>query len=68
MSTPTATSYPSSRAGKPINIGDQVTIVGQVNSVSGTGPTATLNVTLSGSSVVLTTVQAQDVAASTQTL
>lgn len=68
MSTPTATSYPSSRAGKPINIGDAVTIVGSVTAVSGTGPTATLTVTLAGSGVSVSTVQAQDVAASGQTL
>jgi hypothetical protein len=68
MSTPTATSYPSSRAGKPINLNDQVTIIGQVTAVSGTGPTATLTVVLTGSGVQLTTIQAQDVAASGQTL
>lgn len=68
MSTPTAQSYPSARNGKPININDQVTILGQVTAVSGTGPTATLTVSLTGSGVQLTTVQAQDVAASTQTL
>jgi len=68
MSTPTATSYPSSRAGKPINLNDQVTIIGQVTAVSGTGPTATLTVVLTGSGTQLTTVQAQDVAASGQTL
>lgn len=68
MSTPTSTSYPSSRAGKPINIGDAVTIVGSVTAVSGTGPTATITVTLAGSGVSVSTVQAQDVAASGQTL
>ena len=67
MSVPTATSYPSSRAGKPINTNDNVTIVGQVTAVSGTGPTATLTVTLAGS-LTSVTVQAQDVAASGQTL
>ena len=68
MSTPTATSYPSARSGKPINIGDLCTIVGTVTAVSGTGPSATITVTLSGSGTIVSTVQAQDVAATTQTL
>lgn len=67
MSTPTAQSYPSARNGKPINVNDQVTLVGQVTAVSGTGPTATLTVVLSGSSLQITA-QANDAAASTQTL
>lgn len=67
MTTPTATSYPSSRAGKPINLNDAVTIVGTVTAVTGTGPTATLTITLAGS-LTSVTVQAQDVAASGQTL
>lgn len=67
MSTPTAQSYPSSRAGKPINVGDNVTVVGTVSSVSGTGPTATVNVTGLGSGITVA-VQANDVAASGQTL
>jgi hypothetical protein len=67
MSTPTSTSYPSARSGKPINIGDQCTVVATVTSVSGTGPSATVNVTLLGSGN-LVAVQAQDVAATAQTL
>ena len=67
MSTPTSTSYPSSRAGKPINVGDSVTIVGTVTAVSGTGPEADLTVTLAGSGDSVT-VDAFDVAASGQTL
>lgn len=67
MSVPTATSYPSSRVGKPINVGDAVTVVGTVASVSGTGPTATVNVTGLGSGITVA-VQANDVAASGQTL
>ena len=67
MSIPTATSGPSTRAGKPINIGDQVTVVGYVTAVTGTSDTATIAVTLasSGNSV---NVQAKDCSASTQTL
>lgn len=67
MSTPTATSYPSARNGKPINVGDAVTVVGTVSSVSGTGPTATVNVSTLGSSTSIA-VQANDCAASSQTL
>ena len=67
MSTPTSTSYPSARSGKPINLLDQVSVVGSVTAVSGTGPTASLTVLLSGSATSVT-VQAQDVAASGQTL
>lgn len=67
MSTPTSTSYPSTRSGKPINLNDYVTIQGQVTAVSGTGPTASLTVTLSGSGLTAT-VQGNDVGASTQTL
>ena len=67
MSTPTSTSYPSARSGKPININDQVTVIGFVTAVSGTGPSATLTVQLQGSGNSVS-VQAQDAAASTQTL
>lgn len=67
MSIPTATSYPSARSSKPINIADQCTIVAFVTSVSGTGPTASVVVSLQGSGTSVT-VQAQDIAASTQTL
>lgn len=67
MSTPTATSYPVARTGKPINVGDAVSVVGTVASVSGTGSTATVVVTLLGSQTNVN-VQAQDVGASAQTL
>ena len=67
MSIPTATQYPSARSGKPINIGDQATVVGFVSSVSGTGPTATVTLQLAGSGLSVN-VQAQDVAATAQTL
>jgi hypothetical protein len=68
MSIPTSTAYPLSRDGKPINIGDTATILGTVTAVNGTGSTAVLTVTLLGSGVIVSTVQAQDVGASTQTL
>lgn len=67
MSTPTSTSYPSTRSGKPINISDAITVVGFVTAVSGTGPSATVTVQLAGSGASVT-VQAQDVGATTQTL
>lgn len=67
MSTPTSTAYPSTRAGKPINLNDGITVVGFVTAVSGTGPSATVTLTLAGSGASVT-VQAQDCAASTQTL
>lgn len=68
MSIPTATSYPSARSGKPINIGDQATIVGFVVAVNGTGPTASVTVQWAGSGNLSSTLQAQDVAATAQTL
>ena len=67
MSTPTAQSYPIARTGKPINIGDTVTVLGTVASVSGTGTGAALTVTTLGLNSSIS-VQAQDVGASTQTL
>ena len=67
MSTPTSTSYPSTRSGKPINIGDALTVEGTVTAVSGTGPSATVTITLAGSGNSVN-VQAQDVGASTQKL
>lgn len=67
MSIPTATSYPSTRAGKPANIGDQATIVGFITAVSGTGPSATVTISLAGSGLSVN-IQAQDLAATTQTL
>jgi hypothetical protein len=63
-----ATPFATDRAGKPLNNGDAVTIIGTITAVSGTGPTATLTVTLAGSGVSVSTVQGQDIAASTQTL
>jgi predicted thioesterase len=67
MSIPTAQSYPIARTGKPINVGDTVTILGTVSSVSGTGVAATINVATIGSNSAIV-VQAQDVGASGQTL
>ena len=67
MSTPTSTSYPSTRAGKPINVSDAATVIGTVSAVSGTGPSATVTITLAGSGNSVN-VQAQDVAATGQTL
>jgi|HubBroStandDraft_1064217.scaffolds.fasta_scaffold04593_4 hypothetical protein len=40
--------YAMSRNGKPINIGDQVSIVGVVTAISGTGPGANVTVQCSG--------------------
>ena len=36
--------YASSRSGKPIQVADQVSIVGAITAVSGTGPSATITV------------------------
>jgi hypothetical protein len=60
---------PSSRAGKPINVGDSVTLVGSITTLNTGTPSVsqTLTVTLAGSGLVITC-QAQDVAASTETL
>lgn len=42
----------TTRAGKPVEVADQVTIVGAVTAISGTGPSATVTVlTESGASV-----------------
>jgi len=57
----------SSRAGKPINVGDACTVVGTITAITGTSATATVAVTLLGSGNSVN-VQAQDVAASGQTL
>jgi len=67
MSTPTAQEYPISRAGKPINLGDQVTVLGTVSAVTGTGSDATLTITLVGSGGSISA-EARDVGASSQTL
>jgi hypothetical protein len=61
-------SGPNSRDGKPVNTGDAATIVGTLGTVpTNSGPTTLIPVTLSGSGLVVN-VQAQDIAASTQTL
>lgn len=39
----------TTRSGKPVKVADQVTLVGTVTAVTGTGPTATITVQLSGS-------------------
>lgn len=56
-----------SQSGHPLNVGDLVTVNGQITSISGSGNTATITITLqsSGNSV---NVQAKDCGASTQTL
>jgi hypothetical protein len=60
---------PNSRAGKPLNVNDQVTVIGFITAITNpnNGPTATITVQLAGS-LVSVNVQAQDVAASAQTL
>ena len=59
---------PNSRAGKPLNVGDQVTLVGTITAVAtNVGPTTVITVTLAGSGNSISP-QAQDCAASTQTL
>ena len=68
-------SGPNSRAGKPLNIGDSVTVIGSISSatpntngvITNSGPTSSIVVTLAGSGNAVT-VQAQDCSASTQTL
>ncbi len=66
MSNPAAATA-TTRDGKPININDQATLVAFVIGISGTGPSAVITVQMQGSNLVLN-VQAQDVAATTQTL
>lgn len=66
---------PNSRAGKPLNIGDGCTVVGTISSatpntagvITNTGDTSSIVVTLAFSGLSVT-VQAKDIAASTQTL
>ena len=53
--------------GKPINVGDSVSIQGTVTAVTNAGPTATIAVTLARSLASIN-VQANDCGASTQTL
>lgn len=67
MADPLVIPYASARSGKPINVADGVTVIGFVTAITGSGPTATVSVTLAGSGVSVN-VQAQDCAASTQTL
>lgn len=59
----------TSQAGKPLNVGDQCTVLGQILTVAATTPTknAVVTVQLSGSGNTVS-VQAQDIGASTQTL
>jgi hypothetical protein len=59
---------PCDRAGKPMNVGDQCTVIGFITAITGTGPTAAVTVQWQGSNNISLTVQAQDVAATTQTL
>ena len=60
---------PNSRAGKPLNVGDQVTVIGFITAIApGTAVTTAVTVQWAGSGNLSTTVQAQDCAASTQTL
>jgi hypothetical protein len=60
---------PNSRAGKPLNVGDACTIVGTILTVAQTTPetqaVVTVQLASSGNTV---SVQAFDIAASTQTL
>ena len=43
-------SGPNTRAGKPINVGDQITVIGFVTAVAANvGPTTVITVTLAGS-------------------
>ena len=59
---------PNSRAGKPLNVNDQVTVVGFITAIAaGTSNTTNITVQLAGSGNSVT-VQAQDCGASTQTL
>ena len=44
--------FASSRSGKPIQVADQVSVVGTITAISGTGPSATVTVlTDAGNSV-----------------
>lgn len=49
----------TSRAGKPVNVGDAASVAGVVAAVSGTGPTATITFTLATTNTNVT-VKAQD--------
>jgi hypothetical protein len=50
----------TSRSGKPVNTGDLVTVAGTVSSVSGSGPTGSVVVTLATTGTNVT-VKGQDV-------
>lgn len=59
---------PNTRAGKPINVGDAITVIGTVTAVAANvGNTTVITVQLAGSGNTISP-QAQDCAASTQTL
>ena len=59
---------PTSRAGKPLNVNDAVTVIGFVTAVAANvGPATVITVTLAGSGNSISP-QAQDCSASTQTL
>jgi len=59
---------PNSRAGRPVNTGDAATVVGVLGTVpANVGPTTVIPITLAGSNTTVN-VQAQDIAASAQTL
>jgi len=58
---------PTSRAGKPLNVNDAVTVIGSITAITGSGNTATITVQLAGSGNSISA-QAQDCSASTQTL
>ena len=61
-------SGPNTRDGKPINVGDQATLVGFVTAIGPQAGNASLvTLTMQGSGLSIQ-VQCQDVAASTQTL
>jgi acyl dehydratase len=57
----------TNRAGKPVTTGDQVTVVGTVASVSGSGPTGSVVVTLATTGTNVT-VEGQDVYNTTNSL
>jgi hypothetical protein len=63
-----AVPFAFTRAGKPLQVGDAVSVIGTVTAVSGSGPTASVTVQWAGSGNTSANVQAQDVAAGGQTL
>ena len=73
MSYLTPGTQATTRDGKPINVGDAITLQGFVTAIGAGaggayGPLATLTITLAGSGVSITTALASDAGASTQTL